>query len=103
LTDESGKNGSSLTLVNPSPQNTARVDVSTLLSKMQQTSDVFTEVTPEQAPVKFEEGEDLLLEPLAVRVFRGDYKSAKTVVLNEMGFSEVTIRRSSRTVDIKKA
>jgi hypothetical protein len=77
--------------------------VNALLSKVQQTSDVFTEVTPEQVPEKFEAGEDLLLEPLAVRVFRGDYASIKPVVLNEMGFSDVTIRRSSRTADTKKA
>jgi starch synthase (maltosyl-transferring) len=109
-TGEADENDSNLTLVNPSPQNTARVDVSTLLSKVQQTPDVFTEVTPEQAPENFEEGEDLLLEPLAVRVFRGGYKSPKTVVLNETGFSDVTIRRSSRisrtlprTTDTKKA
>jgi starch synthase (maltosyl-transferring) len=103
LTGEADKNDCSLTLVNPSPQNTARVDVNALLSKVQQTSDVFTEVTPEQVPEKFEAGEDLLLEPLAVRVFRGDYASIKPVVLNEMGFSDVTIRRSSRTADTKKA
>ena len=49
----------------------------TLLTQVQHTYDVFTEVTPERAPEEFDESVVLLLEPRSLRVFRGDYKSAK--------------------------
>lgn len=85
LAGEYGENGCSITLVNASLQDTARVDVGTLLFKVQQTYDVFNEVTPERAPETFNEGEVLLLDPRSVRVFRGDYESAKDHLANITG------------------
>ncbi len=77
LGGESGEVGCSISLINPSPQEPARVDVTTLLSRIQQSYDVFTEITPERTPEELVEGKSLQLEPLTIRVFRGDYASAK--------------------------
>jgi starch synthase (maltosyl-transferring) len=76
LSGETGELGCALLLINPSDEHPAGVDPAVLLAQIQGTYDSYTEVRPARHPEALQVGEHLVVEPLGMRVFRGDYAAA---------------------------
>jgi hypothetical protein len=87
LPGETGERGCALVLINPSAEHPAGVDPTVLLGQIHGTYDSFTEVTPDRRPGTLHAGKPLIVEPLGLRVFRGDYTAAQNHMAGLDGIS----------------
>jgi starch synthase (maltosyl-transferring) len=64
--------GCAITLMNPDAKQAHAIEIGPLITETGGTFQTFTDVTPLTTPFAFEPGATIALEPLEIRVFRGD-------------------------------
>ncbi len=71
--------GCAITLINPDVEQDHAIDVGPLITETGGGFRSYTDMTPLATPIAFEAGASLTLEPLEIRVFRGDRDGRSTI------------------------
>ncbi|HYD31741.1 MAG TPA: maltotransferase domain-containing protein [Azospirillaceae bacterium] len=90
-TSDDGAEGCTVVLINPDETEAVTLDPGPLMAETGGTFDGFRDITPEAAPLPFEPGRPLRLEPLALRVFHAGPEAKR---LERAGHDSATVSQT---------